>query len=119
MRKASVIVLAAGFVLAACSGSESLEGLPPALGGLPADAPAKPTTPYQYPAVHDMPAPRSAKTLNDQELLKLENDLKAARDRQEKAAGGTPASSPAQEKPKAAAQPKKRAADKAGTAEKP
>lgn len=119
MRKASVIVLAIGLLLAACSGSQSFEGLPPAFGGLPSDAPAKPKTPYQYPAVHDMPPQRAVKTLNDQELLKLENDLKAARDRQEKAVGARPPPAPAQEKPKAAAQPKKRAADKAGTAEKP
>ena len=68
-----------------------------------------------------MPAPRSEKTLSDGELLKLENDLKAARDRQEKAAGAAPAPAPApaKEKPKTVAQPKKRAADKAGTAEKP
>jgi hypothetical protein len=125
MRKASVVVLAVGLVLAACSASESFEGienLPPTMGGLPADAPTRPKTPYQYPAVHDMPAPRSEKTLNDEQLLKLEKDLTAARDRQEKAAGATPEPSGkpgAKDKAKASAQPKKRAADKAGTADKP
>ncbi len=118
MRRASVVLLAVGAVLAACSSSQSfegMEGLPPSLGGLPADAPPPPKTPYQYPAVHDMPPPRSVKTLNDQELLKLEKDLAAARERQEKAAGPPAA---AQTKPKPA-QPKNRASDKAGTAEKP
>lgn len=125
MRKASVVVLAVGLVLAACSSSQSfegVEGLPQSLGGLPADAPARPKTPYQYPAVHDMPPPRSIKTLNDEELLKLEKDLAAARERQEKAAGTDKvpaAAAKAQSKPKSAAQPNKRAADKAGTAEKP
>ena len=114
-----MVVLAVGLVLAACSRSESFEGLPPGLGGLPVDAPAKPKTPYQYPAVHDMPPPRAVKTLNDQELLKVEKDLQALRDRQEKAAGAPPATTAASAKPKAAAQPKKRAADKAGTTEKP
>ena len=110
-------MLAVALVLAACSGSQSFEGLPPGLGGLPTDAPAQPKTPYQYPAVHDMPAPRSVKTLNDDELQKLEKDLQDARERQEKAAGTAPAAGGG--KPKAAAQPKKRAADKAGSAEKP
>jgi hypothetical protein len=96
--------------------------LPPSLGGLPADAPPRPDQPYQYPAVHDMPPPRSVKTLNDEELLKLEKDLNAARERQEKAAGAEAApaaAAKAQAKSKPAAQPKKRAADKAGSAEKP
>jgi hypothetical protein len=114
-----MVVLAVALVLAACSQSESFEGLPPSLGGLPSGAPAKPSTPYQYPAVHDMPPPRSVKTLNDQELLKMEKDLQAVRDRQEKANGAASAANAAAAKPKAAAQPKKRAADKAGTAEKP
>ncbi len=115
MRRASIVVLAIGLLLAACSGSESFE-LPQSLGGLPTDAPTRPTTPYQYPAVHDMPPPRSVKTLSDEELRKVEKDLTAARDRQEKAAG---TAAPAQAKPKAAAPAKKRAVDKAGTAEKP
>jgi hypothetical protein len=119
MGKTRVVVLAMGLMLAACSSSQSFDGLPPSLGGLPTDAPAKPKTPYQYPAVHDMPPPRSVKTLSDEELLKVEEDLTVARDRQEKADGTVPTSAPAPAKPKAAAQPKKRAPDNAGTAEKP
>ena len=122
MRRASVVVLAVALVLAACSSSQSfegMEGLPPSLGGLPTDAPARPAKPYQYPAVHDMPPPRSVKTLSDEELRKVEKDLTAARDRQEKEAGTAAAPAPAEAKSKAAAQPKKRAADKAGTDEKP
>jgi len=81
-------ILAAGtaLVLSACSASQTLEQLPENLGGLPADAPSAPKKTYQYPAVHDMPPPRASKPLSDSELLKLENDLKAARAKQEKAA---------------------------------
>jgi hypothetical protein len=119
MRRASIVVLAIGLLLAACSGSESFE-LPQSLGGLPTDAPARPTTPYQYPAVHDMPPPRSVKTLSDEELRKVEKDLTAARERQEKAAETSAAPAPAQAKSNAMAKAKKRAAaDKAGTADKP
>jgi hypothetical protein len=118
MRKARVVVLAVGLVLPACSSTQSFDGLPPSFGGLPTDAPAKPKTPYQYPSVHDMPPPRSVKTLSDEELLNVEKDLTAAREGQEKAAGTVPTSAPAPAKPKAAAQPN-RTADKAGTAEKP
>src|SRR4051794_4508018 len=119
MRKARIVVLAVGLVLAACSGSQSLEGLPQSLGGLPPDAPSQPKTPYPYPAVHDMPAPRSVKTPTDDELQKLEKGLQAARAGQEKAAGPVAAPASARDKAKAAAQPKKRAAEKAGSAEKP
>jgi hypothetical protein len=60
--------------------------LPPSLGGLPADAPPRPDQPYQYPAVHDMPPPRAVKPLTDSELIKLQQELQAAREKQEKAA---------------------------------
>ena len=123
MRRAVIVVLSA-IALASCSTSESFEKLPESLGGLPADAPVRPKTPYQYPAVHDMPAQRPEKTLNDAELLKLEKELQDARERQEKAAAAAPeAEAPPKPapapKPKGTAQPKKRAADKAGTTDKP
>ena len=61
--------------------------LPESLGGLPADAPAVPKTPYQYPAVHDMPPPRNDKTLSDDQQLNLLNQLEDARDLQVRRAG--------------------------------
>jgi len=59
--------------------------------GLPANAPARPATAYSYPAVHDVPPPRTAAVLTDIEQRKLERDLVDARDRQQAAAGIPPA----------------------------
>jgi hypothetical protein len=50
---------------------------------IPAGAPARPTTAYVYPAVHDMPAPRATTPMTDEEQDTVERDLRAARDRQE------------------------------------
>jgi hypothetical protein len=58
--------------------------------GLPADAPQRPSTPPVYPAVHDIPPPRNSVVLTNTEATQLENDLAAARDQQQTAAGGTP-----------------------------
>jgi hypothetical protein len=70
-------------MLAGCSPAALMEKVPADLGGLPADAPAAPTTPYQYPVVHDMPPPRSDAPLTEEQQYKLEKDLQAARDRLE------------------------------------
>ena len=64
------------------------------MGGLPADAPAAPKTPYQFPAVHDMPPPRTATPMSDDQQIKLEQDLEAARDRQMDKAGEDPDADP-------------------------
>jgi hypothetical protein len=73
-------------VLAGCA--ESLvDKVPTELGGLPSGTPTRPTTPYQYPAVHDMPPPRSTTPLSEEDQFKLERELQALRDRQ---AGGPP-----------------------------
>jgi hypothetical protein len=80
-------------VLAACCLAASLTGcsagplgdaLPQSLGGLPADTPPPPKVPYQYPAVHDMPPPRASEPLSDEQQWKLEQDLNALRNRQER-----------------------------------
>jgi hypothetical protein len=70
-----------GLLLAGCSPAPLMERLPESMGGLPANAPARPTTAYQYPAVHDMPPPRATKPMTDEEQVKAEKDLRAARDR--------------------------------------
>ncbi len=85
MRRAWVIVVVA-LALAGCSAAQVFEKMPREMGGLSADAPKSPDTPYLYPAVHDLPGPREVRTLNDQEQLKLEQDLLSARNSQEKAA---------------------------------
>jgi hypothetical protein len=52
------------------------------LMGLPANTPARPTTPAEYLPVHDVPAPRQETVLDQAQQDKLEKDLLAARDRQ-------------------------------------
>jgi hypothetical protein len=69
-------------MLAGCSAGAVIDQLPGKIG-LPAEAPARPVAPYQYPAVHDMPPPRAVPTLTDEQQVKLEDELKKARDRQE------------------------------------
>jgi hypothetical protein len=73
--------------------------------GLPANAPARPVEQMAYPAVHDVPPPRTATVLTDLEQQKLEDDLIAARDQQQVSLGIKPASrkkgQPAKPKPAA------------------
>jgi hypothetical protein len=68
--------------LAGCTPGPIIDRVPEAVGGLPTGAPQRPESPYQFPAVHDMPAPRAAKPLSEEDQVKLEKDLEASRDRQ-------------------------------------
>jgi hypothetical protein len=70
--------------LGGCSSPAVFERLPESLGGLPAGAPEHPATPYQFPAVHDLPPPRSDQPMSDEDVLNAENALKSARDRQQR-----------------------------------
>jgi len=72
-------------VLAGCS--STIEKLPSAVGGLPADAPERTATPSAYPAVHDMPPPRTNVVLTEAEQKKAAAELAAAREQQAKRAG--------------------------------
>jgi hypothetical protein len=78
---ALLALLAAGTGMAGCSGATVADHLPPATGGLPQNAPPRPSTPGEYPAVHDMPPPRSSSVLTEEEQKKLEDELIAARKR--------------------------------------
>lgn len=70
-------------LLSACS---SVFGeLPAAVGGLPEGTPERPAAPAAYPAVHDMPPPRSA-ILTAEEQKKAAAELAATRDQQSKRA---------------------------------
>jgi hypothetical protein len=81
--KASILAaLGLGSVVAACSPGPVIDALPASLG-LPANAPARPTAPYQYPAVHDIPPARSTTPISEEQQYKLEKELTALRDRQE------------------------------------
>jgi hypothetical protein len=69
--------------LTACSSvGPALESLPAGVG-LPANAPPRPATAYEYPAVHDMPPPRSTPTMSEEQQDKVEKELTALRERQE------------------------------------
>jgi hypothetical protein len=93
-------VLAA--ILAGCAPGPVIDGLPSSMA-LPAGAPARPATPYEYPAVHDMPPPRTAPTMNEEQQLKLEKELTAVRERQKTDEGTAKKTAPpAKKKPTAA-----------------
>jgi hypothetical protein len=80
-RALAAALLAFGCViLAGCTVGSLGDHLPTAAGGLPENTPARPA-PAAYPAVHDMPPPRSDNVLTDEERKKLEDDLIAARKR--------------------------------------
>ncbi len=68
-------------LVSGCSTTE-IDRIPQELGGLPANAPARPAEPPSYPAVHDMPPPRAAALLDAEQQKKLEADLVAIRNRQ-------------------------------------
>lgn len=68
--------------LTSCSPGPIIDRLPGDMG-LPAGTPARPGTPYEYPAVHDMPPDRASVPMSEEEQLRLEKDLATARDRQE------------------------------------
>jgi hypothetical protein len=95
-------------ILAACgSVSEQLaERASQAPGiGLPANAPERPATPVDFPAVHDMPPARPAALLNEAEQQKLEKDLLAARARNQASAGLPVTPAPPERKPDAPGRP--------------
>lgn len=71
--------------LAGCTPAPLIDRLPGELG-LPQGAPARPAAPYRYPAVHDMPPERGTAPMSEEEQLKLEKELQAVRDRQERQA---------------------------------
>lgn len=73
-----VALVAAGVSLGGCS--VPFADLP--VIGLPANTPPRPETAAEYPAVHDLPAPRRATVLAPEEQAKIEKDLIAARNRQ-------------------------------------
>lgn len=56
--------------------------------GLPANTPPRPADPGEYPAVHDLPVPRTDTVLDAAAQQRIENELIAARDRQAGAGHG-------------------------------
>jgi hypothetical protein len=89
----AALVFASGLCLSGCASisekfAETASQAPQI--GLSANAPARPAQQMSYPAVHDVPPPRTAVVLSDMEQQKLETDLLAARNQQQAAAGVTP-----------------------------
>jgi hypothetical protein len=83
---AAALVTCASTLLFGCSASLITDHLPAAVGGLPEDAPERPTTQGAYPAVHNMPPARTTTPLDYDQQKQLEDDLVAARNRY----GGNP-----------------------------
>jgi hypothetical protein len=81
--------IAAAGLSACASFSEKMAGTMSELPavGLPADSPARPSDAMAFPAVHDMPPPRTTAVLTGIEQKKFEDDLLAARKEQQKTAG--------------------------------
>jgi ribosomal protein L12E/L44/L45/RPP1/RPP2 len=84
-----VLAVAAAFCLSGCASisqkfADTASQLPEV--GLSANAPARPVQQMAYPAVHDVPPPRTATMLTDMEQQRLETDLVSARDQQQTAA---------------------------------
>ena len=56
--------------------------LPTAIGGMPQAAPQRPETPPDFPAVHDMPPPRTTKVMTEEEKKRAEAELALMREQQ-------------------------------------
>jgi hypothetical protein len=83
---AAALIAGAAALVSGCSGSLLADHMPAAVGGLPEDTPARPTTDTPYPAVHNMPPARATTPLSYDQQKQLEDDLVAARNRY----GGNP-----------------------------
>ena len=95
----AALTLATATALAGCSSGAVIDKLPGDMGP-PAGTPERPTTPYVYPAVHDMPPPRVTPTMSEEQQVKEEEELKAVRDRQEAGDGAAKKTAqPAKKKP--------------------
>lgn len=85
--RGALLVCGTVLLLSTFAGCASvIEKLPVEVGGLPADAPQRQEAPIAYPAVHDMPPPRSNAVLTEDEQKKAAAALAAARDQQAKQA---------------------------------
>jgi len=80
---AAFALLAAVAFLPACSTAPYAgDVLPKSFGGLPENAPARPEAPPPFPAVHEMPPPRTNSVLTYEEQKKAEEELATIRERQ-------------------------------------
>ena len=92
--RATLATFGAAIFLFGCSSSATnnlIDSVPNSIGGLPTNSPERPAEPIAYPAVHDMPPPRTNTTLSAEEQVQLEKDLTAVRTKQENVTGVSPA----------------------------
>jgi hypothetical protein len=87
---ALALLLAGAATVSGCSTYTLIDALPQSVGGLPEGAKERPATPQEYPAVHDMPPPRSDTPLNEAEKKRLREDLMKVREETERYATGAP-----------------------------
>ena len=93
-RQTALMVCGTALLLFGCSSSSTnslIDMMPASIGGLPSNAPERPAEQVAYPAVHDMPPPRTNTTLSAEEQVQLEKDLTAVRTKQEVVTGVHPA----------------------------
>lgn len=74
-------------LLASCS--SVLSEMPAQMGGLPEGTPDRAAAPPAYPAVHDMPPPRSTAVLTEEEKKKVEAELAIMREEQARRAAAS------------------------------
>jgi hypothetical protein len=80
----AALVCVGSVLVASCS--TVMSEMPAQIGGLPANTPPRPEVAPAYPAVHDMPPPRDAAVLTEEERKKVEAELAAMRAEQAKRA---------------------------------
>jgi hypothetical protein len=112
------LLAAAGLLAFAGSACTStFDMLPEKMGGLPADAPARPAEPLAFPNVYEPRPVRDAKPLTGAEQQKLETDLVTLREQQKQLATAPPPPPPPPPPP--AAKPPSKTPATAGPAKKP
>jgi hypothetical protein len=104
------LFLAAGG-LAACSSTSTIDMIPVAAGGLPANVPQRAAAPPEYPAVNEMPQHRAALPMTDEELNRAKSELTTLRNQQEERAGTAPKAAPPAKTPADAAKAAKKSKD--------
>ena len=81
---AASLLLTLAMAVSGCS--SAFDVLPEKMGGLPADAPARPTEPKAFPNVYEVRPTREAIPLTTEEQKKLETDLTTLREQQKQLA---------------------------------
>jgi hypothetical protein len=84
---ASLLALASALLLSSCAnmsdmGNKLGNEMPTAIGGMPQSAPERAQTPPEFPAVHDIPPPRTTKVMTEEEKKRAEAELALMREQQ-------------------------------------